>query len=157
METEPAGKLVGLKIERLDPERDAKLLAERMANKYQFEYAARGDAREFRAAAQSERQKGTALKQTLFDLREWKKNPPEKISRMDPMQFYEEDKIEAEIKSYQSKAQRLDELAANREELAMKAHNEAVELQGRIKKIVRGADVDVVPVDALIPKGRERS
>ncbi len=150
------GKLVGLKIERLNPETDAKLLAERMAGKYNFEFAARNDARELRAAAQSERAKGTQLTHTLFALREWKKNPPAKISRMDPMQFYDEEQIQEEIRLHGVKAIDLDKLAAERDQMAVKAHNEAVDLQNRIRRINRGQDVDVIPIEALIPKGRQR-
>ena len=136
------GKVVGLKIETSRPEDSATNLALRLANSLQLEMNALQDARTFREQAARERQKAKEFSNTLIMLGEYNRKKAKaikngeiwKVSRMEPMETYDEKMVKEERVMLIERAKELENLAQNSDKIASDAKRETVELQKKLLK-----------------------
>jgi hypothetical protein len=119
------------------PERLAVRLAEIINGIGNF-YA---EADAFKRQGTSERSKAAGLRNVIFELKERKKNPPAKVSRMDPYNTYDLEACEAELQGYKDRSVEMDSLAAQQLEKRDKLQLEMIDVQSRIRR----GNVRVVP------------
>lgn len=93
----------------------------------------------YRVAATAELQKARQLQDVIFQIRERRKNPPVKISRMDPLNQYVLEDCEKELKKFKERAVELQSMADDFLQKATKNRNEANKLQIRIREFNKKA------------------
>ncbi len=123
---------VAVKVEHSRPsvESLAVKLAEALhgASRYQV------DVRSFRASAAQERRKGAELVVLIHRTKEWRRNPPAKISRMEPLAQYDLDAMWEERKLALRRAGRFDEVAAEYARKIVECEGDAAHLQREIRE-----------------------
>ena len=92
------------------------------------------DANTFSEAANAERQKAQQLQGVLFQIKERQKNPPTKVSRMDPLAEYDLESCEKQFEELKKTAQKMQEIADEHFSNAENARREADSLQRKIHK-----------------------
>jgi uncharacterized membrane protein YgaE (UPF0421/DUF939 family) len=134
IESLPDDAIIGFKIEVNDgntPKTLAIKLAEAMQNSINY----RNDARAFREHSQFEVEKAKNLKRVLVQLKEREKNPPTKVSRMDPLAEYNKEAVEQEIDQAMQRCREFAEMANDRETDASQEDQKAIALQRDIREL----------------------
>lgn len=129
------GKTSGIKIEEYNQEDDISFLAIRLAEELHCASAKQKDYESFSAGAFAERKKALNLQDVIFKLKERQKNPPKKVSRMDPLNFYELETCEEELKTYMDRAKEMQEKADMYANEAQKHRNESQKIQIKIRRL----------------------
>ena len=135
------GQVIGFKIETDRPEDSAKNIAIQMADSMQLEANAAQDARSFREQATRERKKAKGMSDTLIMLGEYnrkkgaaiKNGEVWKVSRMEPMESYDEDMVKAERIMLVERARDLDDSANGSDKIAEEAKRNTLELQKKLR------------------------
>lgn len=116
------------------PEDEPNVLAIKMAECLNTAALAQQDGETYKTAAGAELQKARQLQDVIFQIKEREKNPPAKVSRMDPLSHYDLEDCEKQLKVFKDRAV---ELQAKSDEFLQKANenrNEANKLQIRIRE-----------------------
>jgi hypothetical protein len=130
----PGSAIVGLKVEH-EPTTTPGQLAIELAESMQNAINYRADAVAFREHSVFEAGKIRKLNTVLFQLKERERNPPEKISRMDPLGEYNLDMINEEIALAKARTKEFSDRASSRETEASAEDNKAVRLQREIREL----------------------
>ena len=104
-------------------------LAIHLAEALQNVVNAEMDANEFLSQMQIENQKVVQLQFTLQQVKQYRKNPPENPSRMDPMLEYDLDAIEAEIAECKDRLNRWTKIREDSLQRARDLKAESVRIQ----------------------------
>lgn len=134
-----------LRVTETKQEDDPKRLAIRLAEIINGIGVLYGDVQTFKTQATSERAKAANLRNVIFELKERKKNPPKKVSRMDPYNTYDLEACEKEMKLYKDRAIEMDQTAADQTKKREELQVEMVDVQSRIRR----GNVRVIPRDPI--------
>ena len=124
-----------LEITEDRPEDDPVLLAKKLAEALMNASLRQTDAEAFAESSRAERTKARQFQDILFQLKEREKNPPAKVSRMDPLSEYDAVKIKEELEIYKKRAVELQEESDQHAESAKKHRVEAEQLQRKIHEL----------------------
>jgi len=131
---EPGPSKVSFKIEHDRPEDSPNSLAIRLVEAFQAAANSQADADALRFSAQSERTKAQQIQDAIFQLKERKKNPPAKVSRMDPLNEYSLEACETQLAELKKNSVELQKTSDEHAQEAMRQRNEAERLQRLIRE-----------------------
>lgn len=126
---------IRIKIDYDRPEDNLSRLAIKLAESLSLASQYQQDAETYKAASQSEMQKANTLQNIIFQIKERKKNPPQKNSRMDPLNEYNLDDCNNEFKLLKERALYLQKKSDEYSNLSSRNRNEANKLQIKIRDI----------------------
>lgn len=99
------------------------------------------DAQAYQLQAANERTKGQQFVVVLQQLKDRKRNPPAKVSRMDPLSEYDVDKVKDELEMIKARAQNFSDLSAKYQREAEQHMRDVVSIDVRLEKL-RGSGLD---------------
>lgn len=117
-----------------NPESSPNVLAITMAECMQNAAQLQQDGEAYKNAASAELQKARQIKDVIFQIKEREKNPPVKVSRMDPLREYDLEDCENQLKIFKDRAVELQAKADEYFQKATENRNEANKLQIRIRE-----------------------
>jgi hypothetical protein len=124
-----------VKVERTRPENSPKWLSMQLVEAFEEERVHRMEKESYKTNACSEGQKVQQLKAVIHELKERKKNPPKKISRMDPYNTYNLDLCKEELTQAMDRMQEFTQTAAKHAEGERTAQITQRDLQKRLKDV----------------------
>jgi hypothetical protein len=139
------GAIIGFKIETDRPEDSAGFIATELADSLQIEISARNDIKEYKEAANREREKAKQLSSVLVMLSEYKRKKKEalknkeewKVSRMEPMETYDENAIKKERIELIERAKQFDKLSLDFDQIAQEEKTKQILFQKKLRSIKR--------------------
>jgi len=132
--TLPPEAIVGLKVET-EPVVKPQDLAIQLVESIENASLHRNNAKAFREHSQYEGGKIRTLNDVLFQLKERKRNPPVKVSRMDPLGEYNVDMIHKEIQQAKERQIEFANKASKEETLAVAEDGKTMKLQKDIREL----------------------
>lgn len=126
--------IIRFKIEEDVPENSPNVLAIKLAEALDSAAKFQLDGETYRAAATAELQKAKQLQNVIFQIKERAKNPPQKISRMDPLSHYNLQDCELELSKFKARAVELQQMADDFFQKATENRNESQKLQIKIRE-----------------------
>ena len=134
IENLPDNTIIGFKVEhspRYTASQLAIMLGEAMQNSINF----KADAKAFQEHSEFEIKKVRRFKALLKKLENRKKNPPEKVSRMDPLASYNETLILEELSQSKQRSKDFANMASKKKTMAIKEDSRVLELQKEIREL----------------------
>ena len=125
---------VTFKIENDRPEDSPNSLAIQMAECMQNSSQFQTDGEVYKTAASAELQKAKQLQNVIFQIKERQKNPPAKVSRMDPLAHYDLEDCETQLANFKERAVDMQSMADDYFQKADANKNESNKLQIRIRE-----------------------
>ena len=122
-----------VKVERTRPENSAKWLAMQLVEAFEKERVHRVEKQSYKINANSEGQKIQQLKAVIHELKEREKNPPKKISRMDPYNTYDLNLCKEELDQAIGRMQEFTQIASKHADDERTAQIDQRNIQRRIK------------------------
>lgn len=123
----PGDQKIRFEITTNKPEESPERYALMLAEAFNGASLRQTDSETFHVSAQSERRKAQQIQDIIFQLKEREKNPVEKVSRMDPLNDYDLEACENQLK----------DLKENSEELQKKSDEYSQEANGHRQDIVK--------------------
>ena len=126
--------IVGFKIEETRPEERLEKLAIQLAEALDNASRLQLDGETYKTAAAAELQKARQLQDVIFQIKEREKNPPAKVSRMDPLAHYDLEDCQEQLKTLKERAVELQAMSDDFTQKANENRNEAQKLQIDIRE-----------------------
>lgn len=123
------------KVERTRPENTAEWLAKQLIEALESERVHRMERQSYEVNARSEAQKIQQFKEVIRELKRRKKNPPKKVSRMDPYNTYDLGMCEEELAQSIQRRQEFIQAIADHTEGEKTAQRKQKMIQKRLAEI----------------------